>query len=387
MKKALGGERLGSGKKMDVELHGYSRSTHDLGYIWRNTQSAGTLVPFLVRVALPGDTFDINLDMDIKTHPTVGPLFGSFKAQADIFLAPIRLYQGQLHNNKLKIGLKMSNVKLPFIKLKAMPATTNPDLDNSQINPSCILSYLGIRGVGVNTTDTANLYRNFNAVPFLSVWDIYKNYYANKSEEIGAVIHGEDQTTPQTVDEIEMYSDPNSSNGLLQSPASFPIQMYAGGKIRISYTGAQPNPGAIMVKDTDGFVYSLEELYYGWYKVDGEDILEAFPRPSMLRILLNWRYKEDGESSPTAPKVVTFPLENIDTMREEILAWAIQNTAFDVFTRELLPYNYLFSLTGAPSYTQTQEGLPVKTYQSDLFNNWLSTEWIDGSNGINEIFQ
>ena len=33
----------------------------------------------------------------------------------------------------------------------------------------------------------------------------------------------------------------------------------------------------------------------------------------------------------------------------------------------------------------TQEGLGIKTYQSDLFNNWLSTEWIDGTGGINEI--
>jgi len=31
------------------------------------------------------------------------------------------------------------------------------------------------------------------------------------------------------------------------------------------------------------------------------------------------------------------------------------------------------------------EGLGLKTYQSDLFNNWVSTEWIDGENGINAI--
>ena len=30
-------------------------------------------------------------------------------------------------------------------------------------------------------------------------------------------------------------------------------------------------------------------------------------------------------------------------------------------------------------------GLAIKTYQSDLFNNWLKTEWIDGINGINQI--
>ena len=35
--------------------------------------------------------------------------------------------------------------------------------------------------------------------------------------------------------------------------------------------------------------------------------------------------------------------------------------------------------------TFPQFGLCVKTYQSDLFNNWINTEWIDGENGISEI--
>ena len=30
-------------------------------------------------------------------------------------------------------------------------------------------------------------------------------------------------------------------------------------------------------------------------------------------------------------------------------------------------------------------GMVTKTYQSDLFNNWVKTEWIDGTNGIAEI--
>ena len=32
-----------------------------------------------------------------------------------------------------------------------------------------------------------------------------------------------------------------------------------------------------------------------------------------------------------------------------------------------------------------QAGLCVKTYQSDIFNNWGNTEWIDGPNGINAV--
>ena len=31
------------------------------------------------------------------------------------------------------------------------------------------------------------------------------------------------------------------------------------------------------------------------------------------------------------------------------------------------------------------ERLAIKTYQSDIFNNWINTEWLDGEGGINEI--
>ena len=99
MKRTLGGDRLGVGKKMEVDMRSYSKSNHDLGYIWRSTMSAGTLVPFLCKVANRGDSFDIDLEAMAKTLPTVGPLFGSAKVQLDVFLCPWRLYQGQLHNN------------------------------------------------------------------------------------------------------------------------------------------------------------------------------------------------------------------------------------------------------------------------------------------------
>ena len=85
MKQTIGGERLGSGGKMTVDLKTYNRSTHDLGYLWRSSMAPGTLVPFMSEIALPGDTFDIDLDLDAKTHPTIGPLFGSYKVQADVF--------------------------------------------------------------------------------------------------------------------------------------------------------------------------------------------------------------------------------------------------------------------------------------------------------------
>ena len=134
----LGGNRLGSGNKVKVHLHSYERSTHDLGYVWRNTQSVGTLVPFMNEVGLPGDTFDINLNADVKTVPTIAPLFGSFKLQLDVFKCPIRLYNSRLHNDALNVGMKMSDIKLPIMEFyNANPIDiTKEGAETQQVNKS-----------------------------------------------------------------------------------------------------------------------------------------------------------------------------------------------------------------------------------------------------------
>ena len=116
--KSIGKNTLGGGKKMNVDLKTYNRSTHDLSYIWRSSMAAGTLVPFCKILMTPGDTMEIDLTHQIMTHPTIGPLFGSYKVQADVFQCPIRLYNAMLHNNALNIGLKMSDVKLPKIEVQ-----------------------------------------------------------------------------------------------------------------------------------------------------------------------------------------------------------------------------------------------------------------------------
>ena len=37
------------------------------------------------------------------------------------------------------------------------------------------------------------------------------------------------------------------------------------------------------------------------------------------------------------------------------------------------------------SVSQSRYQLAIKTYQSDLFNNWINTEWIDGTGGISDL--
>ena len=48
----------------------------------------------------------------------------------------------------------------------------------------------------------------------------------------------------------------------------------------------------------------------------------------------------------------------------------------------MLPYGALKGTFGA---NLPQYGLCVKTYDSDIFNNWVDTDWIDGDEGISAI--
>lgn len=397
MKQTLGGQRLGSGNKMEVELHGFERSTHDMSYIWRSTMSAGTLVPFLKEVALPGDTFDIHLNADIKTHPTIGPLFGSYKVQLDIFLVPMRLYHSALHNNKLGIGMNMAQVRLPKYTTGAIPMeSTNPDPDNSQINPSCILSYLGHRGVGTIpdvAEGTSESYRNFNAIPLLAYWEIYKNYYANKQEEIGAVIAkaGVEIFAPTAVT-VDGNAIPDIS---ISAPTTVIIDSEVQIVVNSPAVGTPTDPDLL--------------LFYFWGEEDNPVTLRNIVKGELefsstgvwSGVFDFWRWgaksfkgqrmQGQAELLYTPPEVYTFPLENIDTMREQILA-SPPLSEFNVTTADIEPYSLVFRESvwtdGAfkvYARQSTQEGLALKTYQSDLFNNWLSTEWIDGTGGINEI--
>lgn len=392
MKKTLGGDRLSSGKRMTVNLKAYERSTHNKGYIWKSTASPGTIIPFMVQVATPGSTLDIELDSEIFTKPTNGPLFDNFKLDYHIFQAPVRLYQGALHNNKLNIGLNMSQVKLPLIELTAQPSGAlvedpNFDLNNSQINPSCLLAYLGIRGIGF--TAEASQVREFNAIPLLAYWDIVKNYYTNKQEEIGAFIKGNNLAVTETVDAIEI-----GGNVVSQAPATTSgMTPNYGDSVEIQYTGASPDPTQIFVNIAGALGFTtrtLAQLSSDLVDQGGGVYSGTWTFSNGGIVVLNWRYETAADTPIQAPSVATFSLTNIDEMREAILSQAGASVPFIV--NDYAPGigdPYLALLTveenGRNPRLNTQEGLAVKTYQSDIFNNWLNSQWIDDINSASAI--
>lgn len=386
-KVTLGGDRIGMGRRNKVELNHYERSTHNLSTIWRSTMSVGTLVPCMCSVALPEDTWDIELDMETLTKPTVGPLFGSMVAEAHFYLTPMRLYIGKLHNNALNIGRKMSDIKLPKMSFIAEDVRTSPNIDISQINPSCILAYLGLRGIG---STTENVARDFNAIPLLAYWDIVKNYYTNKQEENAYVLHTALKNVQVIVDTIEVFPSGTTIPVAPGTGAYIPLNAEED-TIVVTKLGAPAAP-------TLDRAQVMLTLWPGNQRVSLADIGELISEDGTNvtirydqsrygnRTTSQWSYIQPNENTVNPVSMQAFPLEDIDKMREDILAWTPNATAFDIFAQNRYPYEYLTERNSTfRAIMNTQEGLAVKTYKSDLFNNWLNTEWIDGPDGINEI--
>jgi hypothetical protein len=394
MKVAIGGNRLGSGNKENVNLKTFSRSTHDLSSTWRSSMSSGTLVPFMSELALPGDSWDIDLDCNVMTLPTIGPLFGSYKVQLDVFQIPIRLYNAGLHMNKLGIGMKMGEVFLPRVKVLTNNHADYVQTfeDNEQINSSCIFKYLGISGLGKITGSTNPAKRYFNAVPYLAYWDIYKNYYANKQEERGFAIHTD--SSGETDMDSAILLNTNEVVGDILGIGQAGYTADVDTVLRINFPDGTNEPD---VTDIDvvvgGTTYNPTEL---WDSVVWEPNLSRFNCTECRDDSgsTTWVVTDNpvGTEGGTGAQIslAEFPLENIDKMRENILQYPFASGVYTITESVATPYCFPMKNFGTNenktySCQYTQEGLGLKTYQSDLFNNWIETEWIDGTNGINEV--
>lgn len=373
--RSIGKNTLGGGKKMQVDMRTYNRSTHDLSYVWRNTQSPGTLVPFICELALPGDVHEIQLSANVLTHPTVGPLFGSFKLQLDVFECPIRLYNAQLHNNKLGIGLDMSKVKFPVISVEYDKTTDNPltiegSLNDAQVNPSCLRSYLGFNGVGRINPTTGNVIKaSDQCMPELMYYDIFKNYYANLQEEDAYYIDVNSDVKEVSVD--GQAHNPNNINAPIK--ADIELELTVGQDII-------PSDIRLTVQTFRGSIEKIKPAELGEVtSVSG--VITISITSTVYTTLL----KAESIYGIGGGKLSTFKIAEVDLIREKILQ-APTNIPYDLSTSAIeLMTKFKNRTNNYLNTTFPQFGLCVKTYQSDLFNNWINTEWVEGENGINEI--
>lgn len=388
MKKELGGKRLGSGSKMEVQMHNYERSTHDLSKVWRSTMGVGTLVPFMTQIGLNGDTFEIDMNAAIHTLPTSGPLFGAFKVQYDIFSIPIRLYNAKLHNNAIGVGMDMAKIKLPKKRITIKPQNyTSEDVESEAlkgmlewkyIDQSSLIAYTGLRALPQNTSTTADYIYSLQALFELGYYDTFKCYYANKQEKNCYMVY------PNIVS-----GSPTDMIYFYDKVGNLIFQQQANG----DFTEPQRMDNVYkIVVSSSIFLIQLSITTRGTY--DYQTIADLGRAENNYTIILDeiWKTEESDGAQPTTStdgelSLRSFALQNIDDMRDWILT---RPTTAEVYIEDFdkSPYKELtsrFNNNGKYSFSYPNSGLMVKTYQSDLLNNWIQTEWIDGSNGISAI--
>lgn len=416
MKVNIGKNTLGGGKKMVTSLNNYRRSTHDLSFICRTTMAPGVLVPTMKLLMEPGDTFEIETRCHTLTHPTIGPLFGSFKQQNDFFFCPIRLYNAMLHNNTLNIGLNMAQVKLPIMEWDGTTFPNNPipTIEGSNntlwkiVHPSSLLAYLGWRALA--NQDNTEAVRKWQCVPVLAYFDIFKNYYANKQEKNFFTVDGNAYYSPVNT------TTANNGYALYQINTESPgaIQDYTLNNNELTTTNQRGQIGIFIKQKTGDNASNLTieaEIQLGSSTnkiiLSGvikdliqQGLLTTITTPSNSKLITStstgvWYTLVKGLSTGISYFKLSalygnnlyssYPLTDIDETREAILA-----SGRNQFTVSTSNAPYIASLlqnnaSGIPATGNPMQGLCLKTYQSDINTNWVNTEWLDGENGINEV--
>ena len=227
-------------------------------------------------------------------------------------------------------------------------------------------------------TVQANLEREINAVPLLVYYDIFKNYYANKQEDNAFVISPNLVNMSASINKITYQNTAYQDGDTIQVSPLTPIS--------VEGTNLVVN-GELQIKILDEITAKEYTNVKFFKQTPTEVVFATYTNVGIAVTTTNTNWTTDGIN------LTSFPLENIDLMRETLLKECeIGQTYFvnDFKNGSLMQQPYAAACEFNTQYrigaqSQPMCGLVVKTYQSDLFNNWIKTETIDGANGIKDV--
>lgn len=382
--RTLGKNTLGDNNKMKVAMRDYDMSTHDISTICRTSLGVGMLVPFCKILCQKGDIIDLNLINKTLSQPTLGPLFGSFKLQHFMFFGGFRLYNSWLHNNRTGIGMKMSDIKLPMMVAKTKGTATDA---KTSISASALYKYLGwssSRRTGANATEGVTK----NGVPLLMYLDIFKNFFANTQEKKFYMLKGAGEVKFNLT---KTYK--NLNNG---------IYIIGKNQETIKITNTTTIQVGLILNKYEEFWSSIEvKILNSKGSVLSKTLAELTTNASTSTITLN-----NIDANPfatillfsttkdTAKFIKTelgqYDLKVLDQIRDVILHKKGNETLFLNQTDTSVNNGGSAELQAfikdmTDSQSNRLGGMMLKTYDSDIFNNWIQTDWIDGAGGITEI--
>jgi hypothetical protein len=382
--RTLGKNTLGDNNKMKVAMRDYDMSTHDISTIFRSSVGVGMLVPFCKILCQKGDIIDLNLINKTLSQPTLGPLFGSFKLQHFMFFGGFRLYNSWLHNNRTGIGMKMSDIKLPMMKANTSGTETDA---KTNISASALYKYLGWTGSRRTGTNAVGGVLK-NGTPLLMYLDIFKNFFANTQENKFYMLKGAGAVS---LNIQNTYQD--SNNG---------IYIIGKNTNNVHITTTTKITAGIILTDYKDFWHSIKvtimESDGGLYHKTLDQLttnaassgitlnnVSANPYATILQFFTT---KETAKFIKT--ELGQYDLKLLDQIRDVVLHKKGNETLI-LAGSELNETN-----NGSPelvnffndlikSQSNKLGGMLLKTYDSDIFNNWIKTDWIDGAGGITEI--
>lgn len=382
--RTLGKNTLGDNDKMKVAMRDYDMSTHDISTIFRSSIGVGMLVPFCKILCQKGDIIDINLINKTLSQPTLGPLFGSFKLQHFMFFGGFRLYNSWLHNNRTGIGMKMSDIKLPMMKADTKGTATDA---RTNISASALYKYLGwtqSRRTGANATGGVLK----NGAPLLMYLDIFKNFFANTQENKFYMLKGLGNIK---LNITKTYN--NDDDGIYvigkdqKSVKIVPQTTITASIVTTNYSDFWDSI-KVKVLESDGGLYN-KTLYQLAKSASGPTIvlnnISADPYATILQFFTT---KETAIFLKT--ELGQYDLKVLDQIRDVVLHKKGNETLIlagselnetNNGSAELV--NFFNDIIN--SQANRLGGMLLKTYDSDIFNNWIKTDWIDGAGGITEI--
>lgn len=384
--RTLGKNTLGDNNKMKIAMRDYDMSTHDISTVFRSTIGVGMLVPFCKILCQKGDIIDLNLINKTLSQPTLGPLFGSFKLQHFMFFGGFRLYNSWLHNNRTGIGMKMSDIKLPMMLAETKGTATEA---KTKISSSALYKYLGwSNSRRTGESSTLGVYKN--GVPLLLYLDIFKNFFANTQEKKFYMISsvGSEPTIKAGFGGTSSADYKLPKTGLNVKPKKTDVVTITIPSNVKNYKEAWSSIVFAIRDNTtgNGTQITADKLTTDATKatitLDKFDTL--YPTGgTLVSILLN-------STAAFGAFLKQYKLEILDQIRDVILhkkgneVLKLHGENLDANQNGSAELRRMFDDLIA-SQSNKLGGMLLKTYDSDIFNNWVQTDWIDGVGGIKEI--
>ena len=203
----------------------------------------------------------------------------------------------------------MAKVKFPIFKINYDKTTDNPlttkeILNDVQVNPSCLRSYLGFNGAGriLPTTGTKAIGEE-QCMPELMYYDIFKNYYANLQEEDAYYIN-----VNSDIQAINVQGTGYNSNNI-----NVPIKK--GTVISITVDeGITDKDLRLTVQTFRGSIEKMKPSELGTVKTTA-NVIEITVESTVYTTLL----KAESIYGIGGGKLSTFKISEVDIIREKIL--------------------------------------------------------------------